>query len=159
MKTQHNELTNRLQVVKFRIAAIPYAIDIYSVREIIYFREAIPLPEAPPFIKGVLDLRGTVIPIIDLRTKMGVDVTPGVNPDHILVLQVGNVGVGMVVDEVLEVLQIQENELQSPQKIHKGPGSRYLAGVVKRNDEMVFVLDLDRLLTTNEKASISGIDQ
>lgn len=157
MKSQVKESTSGFQVVKFRIGALPFAVNIENVREIIYYREAMPMPDAPSFVEGVLDLRGLIIPVIDLKRKLGIEDPKGGAPNHILILHLDETNVGMVVDEVMEVLRILDTDLQAPHRIHKGPGSRYLVGVVKRGDEMVYVLDLDRLLTSDEKASISEI--
>jgi purine-binding chemotaxis protein CheW len=158
MKAQPKELTNKFQVVKFRINQVPYALDIGRVREIIYYRPATPLPEAPVFVEGVVDLRGMVIPVIDLKRKIGIENLTREEPSHILILQLGSITAGMVVDEVLEVLQVNREDIQAPQRIHHGHGSRYLEGVVKYSGEMVFILNLESLLTSDEKATISEIN-
>jgi purine-binding chemotaxis protein CheW len=145
------------QVVSFLIRETTYAVNIGRVREIIYFKKPTPLPEAPPFVEGILDLRGTVVPIIDLKKKMGMAAEAVPAPKHILIINIKNSILGIIVDEVREVLQLMKDQIQAPQKIHKGPGARYLTGVSKVGEKMVFLLDLDALLTGDEQARLGEI--
>ncbi len=147
----------KIQVVSFLVNEMNYAIDIDRIHEIIYFKKATPLPQAPPFIEGVLDLRGTVVPIIDLKKKMGMTSDITTPSSHILIVKLLNNISGVIVDEVKEVLHLDENKIQAPQKIHKGPGSRYLTGVCKVGERLVFLLNLDALLTSDEHASLGEI--
>jgi purine-binding chemotaxis protein CheW len=158
MKTEAKKGVHKFRAVRFRINDIPYAVDIRRIREIIYYRPVTPLPEAPPFVEGVFDLRGTVIPVIDLKKKIGVGNESGEDPNHILILRMGDRLVGMIVDEVQEVFEIEEQQIQDPQKIHRGPGSRYLTGVCKINDHLVFLLDMNAILTDEEQSRLGGID-
>ena len=148
---------NRLQVVSFLLNEIHYAIDIAVVREIIYFKPTVPLPHAPSFIEGVLDLRGTVVPIIDLRKKLGVKSGEVDERNHILVLQLGKDAAGLIVDQVEEVTHIIPNEIQEPHKIHGGPQMKYLKGISKMGEQLLFLLETNMLLTTNEKVSLDEI--
>ena len=158
MKSQVKGQSKLFQVVKFHINDIGYALDLQAVREIIYYRKATPMPEAPSFIEGVVDIRGRVIPVMDLKKKIGMEDESKTLPNHILILQPGQTLIGLIVDEVLEILQVREEQVQSPQKIHRGPGSRYLAGVFKIDDDLVFLLNLDTLFTRQEKESIDEIE-
>ncbi len=146
-----------MQVVTFSINEIDYAIDIGMIREIIYFKKTIPLPEAPPFIEGVLDLRGAIVPVIDLKKTIKMDSTANISPTHILIIKLGKYVVGIIVDEVKEVMRFDEDQIQSPQKIHRGRGARYLKGVVKVDEKIIFLLDLDAVLTRDEQALLNGI--
>ena len=154
--TKDNQV-GRLKVVIFLIREMNYAVDIGRVREIIYFKKPTPLPEAPPFVEGILDLRGIVVPIIDLKKKMGMAAEGRSAPKHILIINIKNGMLGIVVDEVKEVLHLMEDQIQAPQKIHKGPGARYLTGICKIGERMVFLLDLDALLTGDEQARLGEI--
>jgi len=144
----------KIQVVSFLVNEMNYAIDIDRIHEIIYFKKATPLPQAPSFIEGVLDLRGTVVPIIDLKKKMGMTSDITTPSSHILIVKLHNNILGVIVDEVKEVLHLDMNQVQAPQKIHKGSGSRYLTGVCKVGERLVFLLDLDALLTGDEQTSL-----
>ncbi len=153
MKTKPEEKITRFQVVKFLNGEVPYAIHTSQIQEIIYFRPTTPLPQAPKFIEGVLDLRGTVVPVINLKKKLEMEISQ-VKPDHILIVRMRKKVVGIIVDKVEEVLEIEKESLQSPQKVHKGAGSLFVEGVFKVKDDLVFLLDLNGLLTTEEKASL-----
>lgn len=148
---------NRLQVVSFLLNEIHYAIDLAIVREIIYFKPTTPLPHAPSFIEGVLDLRGTVVPIIDLRKKLGVQSMASDENNHILVLRLGKNTIGLVVDQVEEVTHIIQDEIQEPHRIHDGPQTQYLKGILKDGDRLLFLLETDMLLTSDENVTLNDI--
>jgi purine-binding chemotaxis protein CheW len=146
-----------MQVVTFTLNELDYAIDIGMIREIIYFKKTVPLPEAPPFVEGVLDLRGAIVPIIDLKKTIKMKRATNISATHILIVKLGQSVVGIIVDEVREVIRFDEDQIQSPQKIHQGPGARYLKGVVKVDERLIFLLDLDAVLTNDEQALLSEI--
>ena len=98
MKTMDRAEVEGSKGLMFLINAIPYAIPIGSIREIIYYIEATPLPEAPSFIEGVIDLRGKVVPVIDLKRKIGMKSQAKSLPDHILILKLRNTLVGLDTD-------------------------------------------------------------
>lgn len=152
------------QVVTFTVGEEEYAIDIATIIEIIYFRKAVPIPQAPEFIDGVIDLRGRVIPVLDARKRLGLK-DRGAVPHHILVLRVEErdlIGrheqvLGVVVDEVTGVTEIDEKRIQKPQDAYRTEGSGYLLGVCKMKDGILFLLDPGSLLTSEETAALGGI--
>ena len=144
-----------MKVVKFMLNKQDYAVDIGRIKEIIYFKKANPLPKAPPFVEGVVDLRGTVVPVIDLRKKMGMAISNESISDHILIIGIGNNLAGIIVDEVREVGQLNETEMQTPEKMHDASGKKYLKGIINDHDKMVYLLDLDAVLTNDERKTIS----
>jgi purine-binding chemotaxis protein CheW len=158
MKTEAKKNIHKFRAVKFLINDIPYAVDIRRISEIIYYRPVTPLPEAPHFVEGVIDLRGIVIPVIDLKKKIGVRNEAAGDPNHILILRMGDRLIGMIVDEVQEVFEMEREQIQEPQKIHNGPGSRYLTGVCKINDHLVFLLDMNAILTDAEQSKLGGLE-
>ena len=146
-----------LQLVSFWIDGKEYAIDLGKIVEIIYYRSATAFPEAPEFIEGVLDLRGVVIPVLDLRKRLKLSSGTPVESKHILVVRLREKMLGVVVDEVKQVIHIGEGDLQSPQNIVKGAGSKFLRGVCKVDDRLIFVLSFDSLLSDDEKAQLTRI--
>ena len=156
-KIESRGKTEELQLVGFRIDVKQYAVDIGRVIEIIYYKTATPLPQSPAFIEGVVDLRGIVIPVLDLKKRLRLPSTSTERPHHILIVRVQDKTIGMVVDEVKQVLQIDESQIQSPQKILKGAASKHLQGICKLNDQLVFILSLDTLLSGDEQAQLQGI--
>ncbi|HTN44020.1 MAG TPA: chemotaxis protein CheW [Nitrospiria bacterium] len=149
--------TIELRVVTFQIDDREYAVDISKIIEIIYYRPATPLPQTPGFIEGVVDLRGTVIPVLDLKKRLRLPSKDTVRRNHILIVRFKNKMIGIVVDEVKQVVKIDERQIQSSQNIMDGGGSKYLQGVCKINDRLVFLLSLDSLMTDDEHAQLNEI--
>jgi purine-binding chemotaxis protein CheW len=156
-KTESKDKTGELQIVSFRVDDKDYAVEISKIIEIIYYRAATPLPQSPEFIEGVVDLRGTVIPVLDLKKRLRLSSKTPASPNHILIVRFGDKMVGIVVDEVKEVLQIEEGQIQSPQTFIKGGGSKHLRGVCKVRDQLIFILSMDTLLSDNEQAQLQEI--
>lgn len=145
-----------LQLVTFRVASEEFGIDILSVQEIIRTMEITKVPRAPMIVEGVINLRGKVIPIIDLRKKFGLESKPHDSKTRIIVVDLRGMVVGFVVDEVSEVLRIPSSTVEPPPAIVSGIDSEYIDGVGKIEDRLLILLDLDRLLTRDEQQGISG---
>jgi len=156
-KAVSKDKTSDLQIVNFRVDDKDYAVEISKIIEIIYYKTATALPQSPEFIEGVVDLRGTVIPVVDLKKRLRLTSKTGGSPNHILIVRFGDKMVGIVVDEVKEVLRIDEGQIQSPQTYIKGGGSKHLRGVCKVNDQLIFILSLDTLLSEDEQAQLREI--
>jgi len=156
-KTESQEKSGELQVVSFRVDDKEYAVDIEKIIEIIYYRTATSLPEAPEFIEGVVDLRGIVIPVLDLKKRLRMSLRGETPPNHILIVHFREKMVGVVVDEVKQVLHVREEQIQSPQKFMAGTDSKHLRGVCKVDDHLVFILSIDALLSDDEQAQLGAI--
>jgi purine-binding chemotaxis protein CheW len=135
--------SGRSKLVSFMLAGKEYAVDIAAISEIIYHRPVTPLPEAPQFIEGVIDLRGEIIPVMDLRKRLHFEA--GGQPEHILVVRRGAALRGVIVDHVIEVLQLEPGALQRPQEAIEGAARDYILGVSRAHDRLVLVLALDEL--------------
>lgn len=156
-KTDSKSKAGELQIVSFRVDDKDYAVEISKIIEIIYYKAATPLPQSPEFIEGVVDLRGTVIPVLDLKKRLRMPSKTAGLPNHILIVHFGEKMVGIVVDEVKEVLHIEEGQIQSPQTWIKGGSSQYLRGVCKVHDQLIFILSMDQLLSDDEQAQLREI--
>ncbi|MBI3810827.1 MAG: purine-binding chemotaxis protein CheW [Nitrospirae bacterium] len=156
-KTDGKDKAGGLQIVSFTIDDKEYAIEISKIIEIIYYKAATALPQSPQFIEGVVDLRGTVIPVLDLKKRLRLVSKTAGSSNHILIVRFGDKMVGIVVDDVKEVLQIEEGQIQSPQTYIKGGGSKHLRGVCKVHDQLIFILSLDTLLSDDEQAQLREI--
>ena len=156
-RTESKEKASELRVVSFQIDDREYAVDISKIIEIIYYKPATPLPQSPEFIEGVVDLRGTVIPVLDLKQRLRLPSKDTGRRNHILIVRFKNKMIGIVVDEVKQVVKIDERQIQSSHNIMEGAGSRYLQGVCKINDKLVFLLSLDSLMTDDEHAQLKEI--
>ncbi len=152
-KKQDAEL---LQLVTFSIGEEEFGVDILKVQEIIRTMEITKVPRAPDFVEGVINLRGKVIPIIDLRRRFGLESRPHDKHTRIIVIEINNMIVGFVVDSVSEVLRIPANTVEPPPPVVAGLESEYISGVGKLEDRLLILLDLDRLLSNEEQQMLDG---
>ncbi len=153
-KKQDTEL---LQLVTFSIGEEEFGVDILKVQEIIRTMEITKVPRAPSFVEGVINLRGKVIPIIDLRKRFGLDSRDHDKHTRIIVIEINNMIVGFVVDSVSEVLRIPASTVEPPPPVVAGLESEYISGVGKLEDRLLILLDLDRLLSSEERENLNRI--
>lgn len=143
-----------LHVTCFRLGGDMYAVDIMRVKEIIRPQRLASLPKAPPFVEGVINLRGTVIPVIDLRRRFDLPLPEGERSDKLLIVSVAGRLVGLVVDEVTGIETVPVKEIKPPPDLVRGVGSEYLIGVCLAKDALIMLLNLDRILSPDEAASL-----
>ncbi|HEY5475263.1 MAG TPA: chemotaxis protein CheW [Tepidiformaceae bacterium] len=136
------------QVVVFRLSSGHYAIDIQHVQEIVRMQEISTIPESDPCIEGVTNLRGRVVPVMDLRRRCAVPETPPTADTRIVVVGSEQGVVGLMVDSVSEVLRIPSGQVDAPSDIVRGERNGYVTGVAKLKDRLICLLDLSRLVTT-----------
>ncbi len=148
---------NLIQLVTFKIAGEEFGVDILKVQEIIRMLPITKVPNAPPFVEGVINLRGKVIPVIDMRKRFGMKANPHDSQTRIKVMDLQGQVVGFVVDAVSEVLRIKESTVEPPPPVVAGIGSDYMRGVGKIGDRLLILLDLDKLLTESELETLSSI--
>ncbi|PTN38737.1 chemotaxis protein CheW [Desulfonatronum sp. SC1] len=146
-----------LQLVTFHIGEEEFGVEILKVQEIIRMLGITRVPKAPDFVEGVINLRGKVIPIIDLRKRFGMTAQEHDKHTRIIVIEINKVIVGFVVDSVSEVLRIPANTVEPPPAIISGIESEYINGVGKLADRLLILLDLDRLLSRGEQNMLAGI--
>ncbi len=133
------------QVVSFEIGDEEYAVDILEVQEIIRMVEITPVPKAPHYVEGVINLRGKVIPIIDIRRRFGMSVAECTKETRIVVVDVSRIIIGIIVDSVSEVLRIPSNLIE-PSPRGKQGGTEFHKGVGRVDGRLLSLLSLDRLL-------------
>ncbi|KHK04059.1 chemotaxis protein CheW [Desulfovibrio aerotolerans] len=148
LKKQDAEL---LQLVTFSIGEEEFGVDILSVQEIIRMMDITKVPRAPDFVEGVINLRGKVIPIIDLRRRFGLSTRDHDKHTRIIVIEINNMIVGFVVDSVSEVLRIPASTVEPPPPVVSGLESEYISGVGKLEDRLLILLDLNKLLSGEER--------
>ena len=148
LKKQDAEL---LQLVTFSIGEEEFGVDILSVQEIIRMMDITKVPRAPEFVEGVINLRGKVIPIIDLRRRFGLSTRDHDKHTRIIVIEINNMIVGFVVDSVSEVLRIPASTVEPPPPVVSGLESEYISGVGKLEDRLLILLDLNKLLSGEER--------
>lgn len=144
-----------LQLVTFRIGDEEFAIPILSVEEIIRMVEITRLPNVPPFVEGVINLRGRVIPVIDLRKRFGLEAKERDERSRILVVTLGDgrdeKTVGLIVDSVSEVLRLPEENLEPISGMGTRVSAEYINGIGKVGERLIILLDVERILSSEEK--------
>lgn len=153
------DVRQEIQLACFRVGMGLYAIDILRIKEIIRPLKLTPLPKAPEFVEGVINLRGAVIPIIDLRKRF--DLVPEAQDrrTRIIICTVFTKIIGLVVDEVAEVRRYTRQDMQPAPQFVKGKDAEFFLGVCRRDDELIMVLDLERILSNAERISIARSEE
>lgn len=144
------------QFVTCRIAHEEFAFDVLSVQEINRMVEVTRVPKAPFFVEGVINLRGRIIPVLDLRRRFGIPPADQTDDSRIMVVLVRQRMVGLIVDEVVEVLRIPKSTIEPPPSVGTSAGAEFTQGVGRIEDRLLIVLDLNRLLIPNEQAAIDA---
>ena len=151
------EKENLKQIISFKIGDEEYGLEILKVKEVIRIKEITRLPKAPDFVRGVINLRGDVIPIIDLRKKFGLPEEMYADNTRVIVVEVEGKLMGIVVDSVSHVIRIDESQIDKPPLL-SGMSREYIMGVVKLDKRLIVLLNIDRILTTEEKIEIEKIE-
>jgi purine-binding chemotaxis protein CheW len=142
------------QLVVFQLGAELYGVDIARVHEIIRLQTITRVPRAPSFVEGVINLRGKVIPVVDLRRRFGLPLADHTRATRTVVVEIGDQVVGIIVDSVSEVLRVSTATIEPPSPVVAGIDSEYLQGIAKLPERLVILLDLDRVLAREERRAI-----
>jgi purine-binding chemotaxis protein CheW len=148
-----------IQIACFRLGEDLYAMDIMRVKEIIRPQKLAVLPRAPAFIEGALNLRGTVLPVVDLRKRFDMPTLESDQNRRLLIVAMAGRSLGFVVDEVTEVITVPVANIKPPPRLTNYIGSEYLIGVCLVGDEMVMLLNPDSLLTRSEAKELGRIEE
>ena len=146
----------------FRLSAEEYGLEILKVREIIGLMDITNVPRTPDYIRGVINLRGKVIPVLDLKMKFNMGVTKETDETCIVVVEVasldgGSTQMGALVDAVSEVLEIQEKQIEDAPAFGTGVDTRFILGMGKVNNEVKILLDIDEVLTTADISMLNNV--
>ncbi|MCL4428332.1 MAG: chemotaxis protein CheW [Deltaproteobacteria bacterium] len=146
-----------VQLVTFKLGNEEFALDILKVQEINRMVEITKVPKAPDFVEGVINLRGRVIPIVDIRKKFHLNIKEATKETRIIVVNIMNKTIGLIVDSVSEVLRINSSTIQPPPPLIAGLDSDYIKGVGKLDERLIILLDIDKIFTTGEHKLIEGM--
>ncbi len=150
--------TEELQVVAFNLGKEEYAIPIINIQEIIMPEATTQIPKSPAFMEGVLNLRGSIIPIIDGRKRFGLEQSENLTESRIMVLELKNSTIGLIVDSVSEVIHLQTKEIQ-PSPLSAENEENFILGICKYAKRLIILLDPDKFLDLSEIESIQNISQ
>ncbi len=138
------------ELISFRVADQEYGVDITDVREIRGWTPATPLPRTPSYVRGVINLRGAVLPIVDMAARMGFTESEPTVRHVIIVVWVHNQLVGLLVDAVCDILPVAEEDLQSTPDMVGGDAHDFVSGLVSIDDRMIGLIRLDTVLPPQE---------
>lgn len=138
--------SSELELLSFRLAEEEYSVDIMSVREIRGWTRATPLPHAPAHVRGVINLRGTVLPVVDLSVRLGMEPVTGDARNVIIVVQVGSQTAGLLVNAVSDILALPRTELQPPPDLAADSAHSFIEALTIVDGRMIRVLDLTAVL-------------
>lgn len=150
-------MPQELQLVAFQLAEEVYGVDIAQVQEIIRMQPITKVPGAPDFVEGVINLRGRVIPVIDLRKRFRLPKGEETKSTRIIVVDVPPHTVGMIVDSVDEVLRLSEEKIEPPSPLIASIDTEYIKGVGKLEGKLLILLDLAKVLTKEEKYALEDL--
>lgn len=139
-------LTQEEQMVVFRLGTESYGIHIFRVNEIIRLREITPIPRTESHIRGLVNLRGKTIPVVDLRVRLGLEALDDSESSRIIVVETDQGNVGIVVDEVREVMTLQPDQVESAPNLVISVSTDFVRGVAKSDGLLITLLDLDKAL-------------
>ncbi|MGB4701761.1 MAG: chemotaxis protein CheW [Syntrophomonadaceae bacterium] len=156
-------MADEIQLVVFTLkqgdTVCEYGVPISQVQEIIPMAKPTRLPQVPDFVEGIINLRGKIIPIIDLKKRFDMEATEITSDTRSVVVEVSGQTVGIIVDEVSEVLRLSKDNIEPPPAAIGGITAEYLTGVGKLEDRLLILLDMDKILTEQEKAELVGVGE
>jgi len=139
-----------LQWVTFQLEDETYGVDVMVVREVLKYQDIAPVPGAPDYVMGIINIRGTVISVINTRLRFGLPEKEPEENTRIVILEIGKHIIGIVVDSVAEVVYMKRSEIESAPQVNKDDSARFIQGVCHRDDKLIILVELDKLLSEEE---------
>ena len=145
---------NMTQWGTFRLGDEIYGVNVMQIREVLRYTEITPVPGAPYFVLGIINLRGNVVTVIDTRIRFGLPVAEVDNNTRIVIVEVDKQVIGMLVDSVAEVTYLKESEIEKAPSVGNEETSKFITGVCNKNDELLILIDLERMIDTGQAATV-----
>jgi purine-binding chemotaxis protein CheW len=146
-----------IRLVSFKVGSEQFAVDILRVQEINRMMELTQVPQSPAGVCGVINLRGRIVPVLDLRTRLGIQVSEQSEASRIIVVEIQGSTVGFIVDAVHQVLQIDPRIIEPTPQITSGKDTSYIQGVAKLDASLMILLDLDKLISTESLDMLDSV--
>jgi purine-binding chemotaxis protein CheW len=144
--------------VTFQLEDETYGIDVMQIREVLRSQEISPVPGAPSYVLGIINLRGNVVAIIDTRSRFGLPSLENVDDaSRILILEAGDYVVGFLVDSVSEVAELHNDQIETAPDTGSGDASRFISGLYNRKEGLLILVDANKLLSDDELAELAAI--
>jgi len=150
------DLQEQMQCVTFTLEDETYGINVMQVQEVLREIEVAPVPGAPHYVMGIINLRGNVVSVIDARMRFGLPAKESTDLTRIIVIEVQQHIIGILVDSVAEVVDIKRAEIETAPNVGTDDTSKYIDGVVSRGDKLLILVDLNKLLSTEEWSELDG---
>jgi len=144
-----------IQLVTFRLQDETYGINVMHVQEVLRITEIAPVPGAPDYILGIINLRGNVVTVIDTRLRFGLPDGEATDSSRIVIIESDKQVVGIMVDAVAEVVELKESQIDSAPNVGNEESSRYIQGIATMESGLLIVVDLQKLLTDEEWADVA----
>jgi purine-binding chemotaxis protein CheW len=146
-----------VQIVSFRVGLQEFAFDILQIQRILRYEQPAPLPQAPAFLEGVVQYAGGAVPVVDLRKRFELE-SPLRDETRMMIVDLGDQRVGVVVDEVREVLRVDSTAITAPAPIVSGLAAAYIAGIVTRPGRTIIILNARKLLSSTERLALDTLE-
>jgi purine-binding chemotaxis protein CheW len=145
-----------LQWVTFHLEEETYGINVMQVQEVLRYSEIAPVPGAPAYVLGIINLRGNVVTVIDTRTRFGLNRAEVTDNSRIVIIEAEKQVIGILVDSVAEVVYLRSSEIDSAPNIGTEESAKFIQGVSNRDDELLILVDLNKLLSDEEWDELSN---
>jgi len=146
-----------IQWVTFRLENEKYGIKVMQVQEVLRMTEIAPVPGAPHYVLGIINLRGNVVTVIDTRRRFGLPDVDSDDETRIVIVEANNNVVGILVDSVAEVVDLKMSEIETAPNVGNDESSKYIQGVSSRDDELLILVDVDKLLSDEEWQEVASL--
>lgn len=145
------------QWVTFRLEDETYGINVMQVQEVLPMTDIAPVPGSPPFVMGIINLRGNVVTVIDTRMRFGLSSRELDQGGRIVVIEAGDQVAGMLVDSVAEVIEVKTVEVDTAPGVGNEESARYIYGVVSRDEQLLILIDVNKMLTQEEWREVASL--
>lgn len=145
------------QFVVFKLGDERYGVDILNVSTISEYLEITRVPDAPNYVEGMINLRGDIIPVINLKKRFSIPETTLSEETRIIIYSIDGVYIGFIVDEASQVLRVEDKDIEPTPAILRGADREYISGVGKYENQIIILLDFSKILNDNERAQIVGL--
>jgi purine-binding chemotaxis protein CheW len=146
-----------LQWVTFKLDNETYGINVMQVQEVLRYSEIAPVPGAPYYVLGIINLRGNVVTVIDTRTRFGLQPAEVDDSTRVVIIEAEKQVIGILVDSVAEVVYLRRSEIDNAPNVGTEESAKFIQGVSNRDNELLILVDLDKLLSDDEWAELSQI--
>jgi purine-binding chemotaxis protein CheW len=146
-----------LQWVTFRLAGETYGVNVMQVQEVLRHSEIAPVPGAPTYVLGIINLRGNVVTVIDSRHRFGLEPGEVTENTRIVIIEADSHVIGILVDSVAEVVYLRQSEIETAPNVGNDESAKFIQGVCHKNEELLILIELDKLLTNSEWADMDDV--